>query len=270
MVLSKKNIGRISRVSPTGEPLWESIEKEWIDLFLGNTHNPYMGIKKKLTHEDEWLAEAYIKTDYDKFLSSYAPFEKAIRQYLAYLITKGYSFPTTKPSKPFALMVEAHEWSYFRIKQLFNVELATGDIKAGECLAGEIPLISSGTLNNGVVEYIDEIGDGVSTIFRGNKITVDMFGQSFYQPDDFFSVSHGRVNVLNPKYEGFNKYHGLFVATVINNEKYRFSYNRACYSGVIDELEIKLPSFANESGEKEVDWSFIEEFMKSLNYSDLI
>ena len=194
----------------------------------------------------------------------------AIRQYLAYLITKGYSFPTTKPSKPFTLMVEVHDWSYFKIKDLFHVDLATGDIKAGECLPGEIPLISSGTLNNGVVEYIDEIGDGVSSIFGGNKITVDMFGQSFYQPDDFFSVSHGRVNVLNPYFDGFNNYHGLFVATVLNNEKYRFSYNRACYSGVIEELEIKLPSLTNEHGETEVDWDFIEQFMKSLNYSNLI
>lgn len=266
----KKNLGRISRVGPNGEPLWESIEKEWMDLFLGNTQNPYMGIKKKLTHNDEWLAEAYIETNYSKFLSSYSPFEMAIRQYLAYLITKGYSFPTTKPSKPFKLMVEVHDWSYFKIKDLFHVELATGDIKEGECLPGETPLISSGTLNNGVVEYIDEIGDGISNIFGGNKITVDMFGQSFYQPDDFFSVSHGRVNVLNPYFDGFNKYHGLFIATVLNNEKYRFSYNRACYSGVIEELKIKLPSLANEDGKPEVDWDFIERFMKSLNYSDLI
>lgn len=52
----KKNLGRISRVSSSGEPLWDSIEKEWIDLFLGNSQNPYMAIKKKLTHDDEWLA----------------------------------------------------------------------------------------------------------------------------------------------------------------------------------------------------------------------
>lgn len=194
----------------------------------------------------------------------------AIRQYLAYLITKGYNFPTAKPSKPFTIDIKIHNWSYFKIKKLFDVELATGDIKAGECLPGDIPLISSGTLNNGVVEYIDEIGDGVSAIFGGNKLTVDMFGQAFYQPSDFFSVSHGRVNILSPKYENFNRYHGIFVATIINNEKYRFSYNRACYSGVVEELEIKLPSKKNSRGEDEVDWDAIERFIMSLNYSDLI
>ena len=266
----KKNIGRISRVNGNGEPLWESIENEWLDLYFGNKQNPYKGIKKKLSHEDEWLAEAYIETDYNKFLSSYSPFEMSIRQYFAYLITKGYSFPTKKPSNPFKIAIDMYDWSYFSIEDLFNVELATGDIKAGECLPGEIPLISSGTLNNGVVEYIDEIGDGVSNMFTGNKITVDMFGQSFYQPNDFFSVSHGRVNVLNPKNENFNKFHGLFISTIINNEKYRFSYNRACYSGVIEKLKIKLPSTTNESGEVVVDWDIIEQFMKSLNYSDLI
>lgn len=266
----KKNLGRISRVDESGNPLWEKIEKNWLDLYSGNKTNPYIAIRKKITHDDEWLAEAYIETDYDKFLSSYLPFEMSIRQYLAFLITKGCNFPTLTQSTHQTLDIKNNRWEMFKIKEIFDVELATGDIKSGECLPGEIPLVSSGTLNNGVVEYIDEIGDGVSTIFTGNKLTVDMFGQAFYQPFDFFSVSHGRVNVLVPKYEGFNKFHGLFISTVINNEKYRFSYNRACYSGVAEELSIKLPAIIKENGKKEVDWNSLETFMKGLNYSDLI
>ena len=268
--IKKKNLGRVSRIDSKGNPLWEQIEKEWLDLYFGNTNNPYMAIRKKLTHTDEWLAEAYIETNYDKFLSDYSPFEMSIRQYLAFLITKGCNFPTVKEEAHSFLDIKTKDWSYFKIKDLFDVELATGDIKAGECPSGDIPLVSSGSLNNGIVEYIDEIGDGVSSLFTSNKLTVDMFGQAFYQPFDFFSVSHGRINVLTPKYDNFNKFHGLFIATVINNEKYRFSYNRACYSGVVEELQIKLPSTINEKGKKIVDWDSLETFMRGLNYSDLI
>jgi len=268
--LKKKYLGRVSRVDENGNPLWTVIEQEWLDLYFGNKVNPYMGIRKKLTHNNEWLAEAYIETDYNSFLSNYTPFEMTLRQYLAFLITKGFDFPANREALGPSVDIKHLTWSYFTIKDLFNVQLATGDIKAGDCLPGDIPLVSSGMLNNGVVEYIDEMGDGVSKIFKANKITVDMFGQAFYQPFDFFSVSHGRVNILASKNPNFNKYHGLFISTIINNEKYRFSYNRACYSGVIEGLRIKLPSIVDSEGKVQVDWDIIENFIKGLSYSNLI
>jgi type I restriction enzyme M protein len=82
--LKKKHLGRVSRVDENGNPLWTVIEQEWLDIYFGNKVNPYMGIRKKLTHNNEWLAEAYIETDYNSFLSNYTPFEMTLRQYLAF------------------------------------------------------------------------------------------------------------------------------------------------------------------------------------------
>lgn len=42
---------------------------------------------KKVTYEDEWLAEAYMETDYSSLKED--DFQKVINDYLAYLIKSG-------------------------------------------------------------------------------------------------------------------------------------------------------------------------------------
>lgn len=155
-------------------------------------------------------------------------------------------------------------WDYFRIGDLFNCVLSKGDLKEPECSDGKIPLISSGDSNNGCVKFIDESGDGKAEIFEGNCLTLDMFCKAYYQDSNFYSVSHGRVNILKPKFE-FDKYIGLFIATVINNERFRFSYGRAVYSTVAENMQIKLPSINGKP-----DLTFMRNYIKSLPFADRI
>ena len=193
--------------------------------------------------QPDWqFMEDYIKEMYNKF-------EKRT-------ITK----IKTKP-EPLDILA----WKQFKISDLFDISLSKGDLKLNSCILGNIPLISSGETNNGCVGFIDSEGDGKAVIFKPNKITVDMFCNAFYQNTPFFSVSHGRVNILTPKFL-MNKYVGLFIATLINKEKFRFTYGRAVYSNVISELTIALP--VNSQGNP--DWQFMENYIKSLPYSDLI
>ena len=42
---------------------------------------------KKVTWEDEWLAEAYMDTDYSKLNAD--DFQKVLNEYLGYLISNG-------------------------------------------------------------------------------------------------------------------------------------------------------------------------------------
>lgn len=92
-----------------------------------------------------------------------------------------------------------------------------------------------------------------------------MFCNAFYQDHPFFAVSHGRVNILTPKFS-MNKHMALFITTLINHENFRFAYGRAVYSNVISDLTIKLPT--DPKGNP--DWQFMENYIKSLPYSDLI
>lgn len=162
-------------------------------------------------------------------------------------------------------MINSHPWGMFEVSELFEVSLAKGDIKQDNYSKGSIPLISSGQLNNGVVDYISEEADGVSEMFSGNKITVDMFCNAFYQEHDFFAVSHGRVNIMTPKFS-MSKLVALFIISLIKKEAYKYSYGRAVYSGVLKKMILKLPIC--KSGKP--NWDYIEEFMQSLNIEPTI
>ena len=168
----------------------------------------------------------------------------------------------TAPQKQESMKLNTQDWRYYTIEDLFRVELTKGDIKADEVDSGDIPLISSGEGNNGVVKYISKEGDGKAEMFPDNTITLDMFCHANYQGIPYYAVGHGRVNILFPKFD-LNKYIGIFICTLINREVYRFSYGRAVYSTVAEKMKIKLP--VTPAGTP--DWQFMENYIKSLPYS---
>lgn len=156
-------------------------------------------------------------------------------------------------------------WQEFKVGDYFDVYLSSGDLKIDACEPGKIPLVSSGATNNGIVGYIDEKGDGKAQIFKANSITVDMFFNAFYQNNDYYAVSHGRVNILYPKFK-CNPLIGCFICSVINNERFKYSYGRAVYSDEISRMVIKLPTTSGNVP----DFNFMENYIKSLPYGDRI
>lgn len=156
-------------------------------------------------------------------------------------------------------MLNTSDWKEFKLSDLFDCLLSKGDLKESECDPGSINLISSGTTNNGVVKRIDEAGDGKAEIFSANCLTLDMFCNCFYQDEKFYSVSHGRVNILVPKFE-MNQQIGLFIATIINKEQYRFSYGRAVYNSFAENIIIKLPVDI----EGKPNWKFMKNYILEI------
>lgn len=150
-------------------------------------------------------------------------------------------------------------WKLFKISDLFDVALASGDIREGNCEAGDIPLVVASNYNNGIVAYTNGNCDKPSTIFDGGKITVSLFGKAFYQPEPFYSCSHGRVNILSPKFDLTPRI-ALFICRLIDNEQYRICYGRSLFSRQMRELTIKLP--LNSDGG--IDWVGIETYMSSI------
>lgn len=177
---------------------------------------------------------------------------------------------TTKNEKHLLTGIYTQKWKEFKISNLFDVVLSKGDIKIDDVEQGNIPLVSSGETNNGIVGYISNDGDGKAEIFDGNLITVDMFCNAFYQKEPFYAVSHGRVNILLPKFK-LTSYIAMFICALIKQEQYKFSYGRAVYSTVCEDIEIKLPAILNPQTNKyEPDWQFMENYIKSLPYGDRI
>lgn len=178
--------------------------------------------------------------------------------------------------------LNTQEWKEYQIDKLFKVVLSKGDIKEDDMDSGTVRLVSSGETDNGIVAHIDSKGDGKAEIFDGNVITADMFCNAYYQDKPFYAVSHGRVNVLLPKFK-LNSFIGLFISTIINNEKYKYSYGRALYSNVVSSMIIKLPTKFDEANGKFIiddkktyseegyipDWQFMEDYIKSLHHKPI-
>ena len=158
---------------------------------------------------------------------------------------------------------DTSKWKEFRVGDLFCVKLSKGDIKIDDFTEGDVRLISSSETDNGIVGYIDANGDGKAEMFSANQMTVDMFDNAFYQDEPFYAVSHGRVNILKPRFS-ITKNIALFIATVIKQQQYKYSYGRAVYSKVVENMVIKLP--ADSQGRP--DWLFMENYIKSLPYGD--
>lgn len=173
--------------------------------------------------------------------------------------------PLTTQNKSSQHPLNIDSWQEFKVGDYFDVYLSSGDLKIDACEPGKIPLVSSGATNNGIVGYVDDKGDGKAQIFKANSITVDMFCNAFYQNNDYYAVSHGRVNILYPKFK-CNPLIGFFICSVINNERFKYSYGRAVYSDEISRMVIKLPTTLDNVP----DWGFMENYIKSLPYGDRI
>ena len=81
--MKKKNLGRIER----RDGLWAEIEKHWFDLYFHRTAQKGFSAVRQVSADDEWLAEAYMETDYSGLTEK--DFEQVVRDYYAYLIKNG-------------------------------------------------------------------------------------------------------------------------------------------------------------------------------------
>lgn len=87
----KKNLGRVEQIdTTTGKSKWVDIEREWIELYRNRHAVDGFSATHKVTGENEWLCEAYMKTDYSKLTEQ--DFQQTINDYLAYLVKEGHIY----------------------------------------------------------------------------------------------------------------------------------------------------------------------------------
>lgn len=162
----------------------------------------------------------------------------------------------TKPDS-----LDISDWKEFKISDLFNVK-GTKTTKLDDLeLAGPgmYPYVTTQAVDNGVAGYYSLFTE------EGNVITADsaVIGFCSYQEKPFSASDH--VEKLIPKFK-MNKFNALFIVTMLNKENYRYSYGRKFNQTKIKDTIIKLP--VDFQGNP--DWQFMENYIKSLPYSDLI
>lgn len=80
--VKRKKLGRVDALNR-----WNEIEKEWLTLYRNRDVKDGMSARKAVSWKDEWLCEAYMKTDYSKLTQ--ADFQQTINNYLAFLVKNG-------------------------------------------------------------------------------------------------------------------------------------------------------------------------------------
>ena len=154
------------------------------------------------------------------------------------------------------------KWKEFRVGDLFEIQLSKGDNQAKLLEDGIFPLVSAGSVNNGICKYV-LTGDGVSEKFPYNILTMDMFGKVFYQPATFYAVSHGRVNMMIPTGR-FNKWQGLFiVATLEQGSKGKYSFANMCNQSRLQRAKMLLPVDVDGTP----DYEYMEQYIKNKMYA---
>ncbi len=262
---------------------WNSIKSDLLKrIFNADKYQDGLKlVKTKIKSDDEWLIQAHSMSDYNKL--NVNDFVKVIKDRLTFnvkfqmnlfdkdideitlfeLMTEFYGKTDLKtPKSNINLNLDSVQWAEFYLdsknKGLFTIERGDRLIKENR-LDGNIPLVTAGYQNQGISNYIEnEEMDKYSSC-----LTIDMFCNCFYR--DYVFCCDDNIIVLKPNFK-LNKYVALFILTLINKYKFKFSYGRQYRLKHVQKHKIKLP--VDKLGH--IDFEFIEKFIKSLPYSSCL
>lgn len=293
--VKRKNLGRVERTKPSStEGVWADIESNWLDLYRKRKAKHALSVTKKITADDEWLAEAYIETDYSTLTKK--DFEKAVREYASFNIKIGALGKRKKiQTKNKKFTINVSQWAQFTVGGLFKIEPTKGTT-TDELLQGDdIAYIAAKKESNGLEMMCDKQGNE-SFISKGNCLVFIQLGQGSagyvtYQEKDFIGMSGKTSCGYNMN---LNKYNGVFLVSILDLERPKYSFGRSWTGDRLATTTIKLPAkqevnlkgqvvyVADEKGSiikdangnpviKMVpDWQFMEDYIKSIPYSDLM
>ncbi len=248
----------------------DKIKQFWLDSYFGKKEIDGFSIFRHVDGSDEWLVEPYIKTNFESLKDE--DFENTLREYSSFLFSNKLIDKVSKESynKDKKEELNFNKWKEVKLdfdeernEGLFEVTGSkTTDIKILEdnhkIEELKYPFVTTQATNNGVREWFDKFTD------EGNILVIDsaVLGFCSYQPLNFTASDH--VEKLIPKFD-LNVYRAMFLTTIINMEQYRYSYGRKFNQDRIRETIIKLPF-----KDGEIDWYFIENYIKGLPYSKYI
>lgn len=142
----------------------------------------------------------------------------------------------------------------FNINEIFK--LIRGDFHALDKLGtGEFPTVSRITENNGIVGYFEKPDH--AKVHPKLRITISTTsGDAFVQLHEFIATDN--VVILKP-IQALKETTLFFIASMINRERWRWSYGRQCYKTKLSKLDFFLPAKTN----KTIDEDYIEKIIET-------
>ncbi len=151
--------------------------------------------------------------------------------------------------------LSTENWEWFFYKDIFKIYKGERLTKENRT-KGDIPYISSSSVNNGIDDFI---GNGITS--KAPFFSIACYGSIGYT---FYQNKHSWVsdncNFFHLKDYKLNKYIGVFICTLMKKELYRYSYGVTAKVSRLENMKIKLPI----NSKKKPDWQFMEDYIKDL------
>lgn len=238
--------------------------------------------KKTMTEKEKWFYCYVLRENRFKF----SAFGREVNKYIQdievpdlvpeWVNDASLKMPETKNINS-KLKLNFDKWKSFKIDKLFSIE--RGNITSlNELEEGDIPIVSATDKNQGISYY----GNVPPKYIRCLTASFNGVGTGYVCYHDYPFNANSDCGILLPKFDEINCYTGLFISTVMNKFKYKYSYGRKLSQDRIKEETIKLPIVYNDGipyfdKEKKYsndgfvpDWKYMENVIKSLPYGDCI
>lgn len=148
--------------------------------------------------------------------------------------------------------IDTSGWKKFPMSDLGFLNYHGERLNKAARIEGDIPFITAGFDNQGVVQYI---GNDRSTYM--DPITVDMFGNCFFHK----GKCAGDDNVYFFVNDGISELRKMFIASCIHAKTSKlFAYTEQFRQTQADALDAALP--VDTSGEP--DWAYMDEYMSAV------
>lgn len=273
---------------------WDTIKEEMLSRLFNPDSDSYkhelqdrkVFLTEQVTGSSEWVIQEYANTDYSRLGTK--DFIEKIKDYVVYRVKResnligkdinsitlaeilaqntGYNFSevTIENEK-----TDMENWKEFSVTDLFTSDIDRGKCSvAGDLLDGDdIYYLGAKKKDGGIVRRVtyDEtlvtkgpclgfITDGDGSIGYHNYIDLE----------EFIATTNVSVG-YNSK---INVYTGLFLVTILDLERPKYSFGRK-YSSRIPKMKVLLPATI-ENGDEVPDWNYMEDYIKKLAYADLL
>lgn len=148
--------------------------------------------------------------------------------------------------------VDISGWKEFSLSGLGFVNYHGQRLNKSQRIDGNIPFITAGFENRGIGQYI-----GNNRPVYDKSITVDMFGNSFFQP----MSCAGDDNVYFFVNDDINDYEKLFISSCIHSvTSKKYAYVQQFRQPDADALTVELPVDFNGNP----DWAYMDSYMGAV------
>jgi len=155
------------------------------------------------------------------------------------------------------------DWQWFQVGEIFRLENCKCSVASDLSDGDDCYYIGAKKNDNGIMRRV-VYDDSLMT--KGNCIVFICNGQGSvgytnYMNEDFI----GTTSLMVGRNAALNQYIGMFLVTILDLERPKYSYGRSNRPKLASTL-IKLPTTPHGRP----DWSYMENYIKSLPYSDRI